>query len=341
MSMNIHHSRFAIHESPYCVWGYDLPRQNLEFLDSIDPNFFPRMAEVHGTVLQGEEGHQHAALALRLFYSHALETLLSLLAATIQAPDCVVGWLCQYKEQHLQSVLNAIQSGRPVLTKLALQEFTWEKLSEIVHNFVSIEDKERERRIKEGYAIFWSRAAHSYLNERNRLEYNSIKHGLRARAGGYTLRMREEKEPGVPDPEAPIHVLAASDFGTSFFIPERIGQNKLHLGLKHQSVNWRPQALLDGLILVGMSLSNIIGFLKCCNGVEPDTVQFRWPRELSVFDSAWEGAPGAQACSFGSGLRPEHIKPISASDILKVYVETDDYHEASNTGLKRTPDGAV
>jgi hypothetical protein len=317
--MEIHNSKFAVYLSPYCFWGWDLPRQNLEFLENLDPSFFLHMAEVHAAAVNEEEGRQHAALALRLFYSHALETMLSLLAAAAQAPDCVVGWICQYREPNLQSILEALSSGKPLLTKLILNEPTWNGLSEAIHSFVSLEDKDKESAVKRGYADFWRHSAQSYLNEGNRFEYNSIKHGLRARSGGYTLRKRREKAPGVPDPDAPVRTLASSQFGSSFYVPEKIGGSKLHLGLRRQAVNWHPQALLDSLVIASMSISNVVSFLRAVNGVDPASLEFEWPEDLGLFRSAWREAPGHQTFSSRTVVLPEHITTFSGEEILKVY----------------------
>jgi hypothetical protein len=317
--MNISYSRFATDKEPHCVWGWDLPQQNLDFLESLDPQFFANMAETHGTALNEDRGRKHAALALRLFYSHAIETLLALLSAAVQAPDCVVGWICLYHQEHLHAILESLSIGRSLLTKLDLTEPTWEGLSTVIHSLIVLDDKEKEAAIKRGYASFWAHAAQAYLNELNRLEYNSIKHGLRARSGGYTLRMRREKTPGVPDPDAPIHTIAASEFGSSFFVPERIGDSKQHVTLRHQAVNWRPQGLVDSLILISMSISNVVGYLRYVNGVEPSTIQFSWPSELDLFVSALRGLPGHQASSFGLKAEGEHITLLSKDQILEVY----------------------
>lgn len=320
-NMGIHYSKFAVGDAPYCVWGPDLPDQNMRFLESLDPDFFSHMAEVHGTALNNDHGKKHSALALRLFYSHALETMLSLLCAAAQAPDCVVGWICLYREEHLKSTLNALSVGSPILLKLNLEEPTWDALGQAIHSFIDIQDKAKEKIVKESFAEFWADAAHAYANEKNRLEYNSIKHGLRARSGGHTLRKRREKSPGVPDPSAPVRTLAASEFGSSFYVPDRIGDSKVNLSLRRYAVNWSPQGLIDGLILASMSISNVVGFLRAINGVDPSAIDFVWPKELELFESARAGAPGYQSSSFHFPIKPGEVKLFTKKEILEVYEE--------------------
>lgn len=326
--MDIHYSKFVVGDSPYCIWGRDLPDQNMRFLKSLDPEFFSHMAEVHGTALNEDHGKKHSALALRLFYSHALETMLSLLCAAAQAPDCVVGWICLYREEHLKAILNAFSMGSTIPFRLKLEEVTWEGLSRAIHSFLDLEDKEKEGVIKKGFARFWGHAAHAYTNEKNRLEYNSIKHGLRARSGGYTLRIRREKSLGVPDPDAPIRTVAASEFGSSFYVPERIDDSKINLSLRHYAVNWRPQGLIDGLILASMSIANIVGFLQAINGVDPSSIEFGWPKDLQLFESARRGVPGYQSSSFHYPIAAEDIQLFTRQEILEVYEDKEDIEGA-------------
>ena len=90
----------VIDETPYCVWDWDIDRLEREFLNGIAPGYFAYMAQAHDPHLDGEEA-QRAARALRMTYSHAQETLMSLLCALVQAPDCVVGWMHKYRNEEL------------------------------------------------------------------------------------------------------------------------------------------------------------------------------------------------------------------------------------------------
>ena len=321
--MDIPSARFVVGEAPYCVWGRDVRRENLDFIGSYDPEIFMRVAQIHEEALETENS-RHAALALRLFFSQALETLLALLAATAQAPDCVVGWVSKYRlRPDLEHVLTALSTGSPLRLKLRLDQVSWESLSTVIHSFLSLEDKERESQIKQGYARFWARASSAFLNETNRFEYNSIKHGLRARSGGFTLRMARERSPGIPAPDATVHTLMESRYGSSFFVPERVGDNR-NLSLKHYSVNWQPASLIGILNLVSMSLNNIVGFLKIVHGADPGTVEFRSPRELEAFSMVWQGAPGVESFSTGPTVRPDMINPVDGNEIVEIYDIDDD-----------------
>lgn len=312
--------RFVVGDTPYCIWDWDLREQNLSFLDSIDPDFFFHMAEVNVASLNEEnENSRHAALALRLFYSHGLETLLSLLGAAVQAPECVVGWLSLYRERHLKMVIDSLFHHQPLLSRLSLDPPGWESLSNVVHRFIVLEDKEKESKIKQGFASFWKRLAANYSRKETHHEYNSIKHGLRARSGGYTLRMRREKELGVPDPDAPIRTVASSKYGSSYYEVLEIGLGKNHRGIRHHSTNWDPQTLVRSIEVVVFSLKNLIGFLRAVNGVDPRDIQFSWPKDLEVFNDALRGVPGRESFSTGPHIDRDSLTPFSKEEILRSY----------------------
>ena len=121
-------SRFAVGETPYCVWEWDLVERNLEFIEGLKPEFFAYLAEVHNKELTGEQ-RQLAALALRALYSQGLETLFALLMAAVQAPDCIVGWLPKYTLTQLRDLVKKISTAQPIFSKLSLNACSWQELS--------------------------------------------------------------------------------------------------------------------------------------------------------------------------------------------------------------------
>jgi hypothetical protein len=75
----IQYNKFAINETPYCIWDWDIRKLNLDFLETIDPHYFEHIANIHGQFLEDGE-KQYAATALRVAYSHGLESLFALFA---------------------------------------------------------------------------------------------------------------------------------------------------------------------------------------------------------------------------------------------------------------------
>jgi hypothetical protein len=84
--MSIQNSIFTIDENPYCLWDWNIKSLNLEFLNSVNYQYFDFLAKT--LIEYPEEKDKHyAATALRLAYLHGLETLFALLCASLQAPD--------------------------------------------------------------------------------------------------------------------------------------------------------------------------------------------------------------------------------------------------------------
>jgi hypothetical protein len=318
------YSKFAVGELPFCVWEWDLQERNLAFINSLDPAYFEYLADIHAQALETDEQRQHAALSLRTTYSHGLETLFAILFATIQAPDCVIGWLHKYNAGDLRSLIQKVQTWQPILSKLRIKPITWENLSNTILVALSLEDKEKENRIKQHFATAWGRFANDFLDEKSNKEYNSIKHGLRVRAGGFRVAIGIEDTPGVPAPTERMRSLGGSNFGSSFFVPEKIGDNKLHFRVRRYSRNWRPENFVYGLYLISFSLQNILSFLKVVNDVDPTTVQFSWPSNEALFDEPWRLVASVTEIGMDTVITAEHIIPFSKDEILAVYKTDND-----------------
>jgi hypothetical protein len=129
--IGIQRIRFAVNETPYCFWSLDAIAQDLEFINKIDPRYFEHIAELHGESLEGDQ-NQYAAAAIRIAYSHGLETLFALLCAVAQAPDCVMGWFLKYQNRDLYDVVRKINDGRSIYKKLRCDRVRWNDIAEVV-----------------------------------------------------------------------------------------------------------------------------------------------------------------------------------------------------------------
>lgn len=115
--------------------------------------------------------------------------------------------------------------------------------------------------------------------------------------------------------------MGQSTFGTVFYLPEQLG-DRHNLRLKRHSVNWKPEKFVYALYLISMSISNLISYLKCVNGVEASEVQYSWPSDIALFDLPWEQRPfGMNKFSMNSIIEPGWITPLSRQDILAIYAE--------------------
>jgi hypothetical protein len=182
---------FLVGERVFCLWDQDIVKLNLDFLNGIEPTYFEYLAEAHFEKLGDakEDIHQHAALAIRTAFSQGLETLFALIFASIQAPHCVPVWMNTYKNRELNDLVSKVSKYKKISSLLKTQAVTWENLADIVFEKFILEDKNKETSIKNSFGRLWSQFATIYLQDGFTTEYNSIKHGLRIRPGGFSFAM--------------------------------------------------------------------------------------------------------------------------------------------------------
>jgi hypothetical protein len=333
-TQQLQYVKFVIDETPHCLWDWNLKRHTLNFLDTVDPEYFGYIAEVHRESLSGDQ-QQRAALAIRTAYSQGLEALFAFLGATIQAPDCPHGWLARYWPHELRALTRKIQQHRAVLSRFDLKPVSWESISTAVHLF-SLEDKEMETRIKRLFGQLWARFAGDFLNEKARQEYNGIKHGFRIKPGGFRLAVGLEAQPGVPAPPERMVTIGQSNFGSSFFIAERIYDNKIHFRMRRFSRNWNPENIVHGLHLISMSLSNIVSFLRHYNHGTGE-MQFVWPEDEGLFDEPWKRSVGIAVMghpelNIEEAPIEKYVEKFNKEEILSVYKRVRESKENLHSG---------
>lgn len=288
-SFSLNYVIFMVDDEPYCLWSdKDIKNETLEFLGMIDPKYFEYQATTNLNKLNTKKHKQNAALAIRTAYSHGLETLFSLLCSAIQSPHCVPGWLLLCSNRQLYSVVKKIHSREHLGLLLKLDHVDWQGISSAIHSPLILADKEKEKSIKTRFGELWSRWASDYLGDTFRKEYNSIKHGFRVKAGGFSFAIGAEETPGVRPPQEKMQLIGKSDFGSSYFDYIPIGTSKQHVQLRRNSTNWDPEDMAWGLHLISISISNIVSFLKVINGVDATKVKFNWPIETETFREPWK-----------------------------------------------------
>lgn len=314
------YSVFVVDDVPYCVWEWDLQERNLRFVEGIDHEHFEYLAVTHAAQLDGSNS-QRAAIALRTAYHHGLETFLTLVCATLQAPRCIVGWVQKCQTHQLRNLVRKIQEGRHrTLNQVGLREVNWNTLSSTI-NLFSYEDESRTRESRELFAVLWSRFGNDYLDDYHIKEYNSIKHGFRARAGGFTLAAGVEHEYGVPPPAEEVQVVGGSKFGTSFYSAEKIQnapklQRDPHFRVRSHSMNWRPESMVQALQLISISIGNVISYVRVQHGVDPRTVPFTRPQDSEYFHAPWQTSVGVTSASLDMIVDEQHIRRFAADEIL-------------------------
>lgn len=328
----VEYDAFFVGRQPQVMWGTSLREKNLEFLRGIDAGYFSHIALTNGPLLDGENKH-YAAVAIRIAHGQALETLVGLIAAALQAPHCPLGWMVAYQNQHLKDAITDISgsipdrshlvplaNGQPLdlLAEETLEATPWPK-----------EKKEFRAR---AFARCWKRWCAEFLDEYQTAEYNALKHGNRARLGGFMLAIGKEAEYGQLANPADMHPLVNSEFGSSFFVSEKV-HGRLHQRPKRVSRNWSPVAMGQALLLMSMSIGNIVSFLRQMNGDDPGSCLFTAPTDDDVYDLPWQHAPGVSMMT-GLDYRIESgdIEQWTSADvrerILRQYrTAVPDHHE--------------
>ncbi len=321
---NLQYLNFIVNDRPFCLWDENVKRKSLEFLDGLDPSYYKYVANIflNGVNEKNKKENHQSALLIRLIYSMALETFFAFIGSAIQAPYCVPAWISLYQPSELKLIINKIQSERPIMSCINTERLSWPMISDIILTNLVLEDKVKEREIKFGFSKAWAYLASDFLDDGFNEEYNSIKHGLRVHAESSSVFIGVQSQPNEPVPIERMQLLDKSEFGSSFFKLEKIGDFKPHQRLKRYRRNWSPKEMASKLILLSMSLNNVQSALKIINGTAANTVQFEWPADYSSLTTVNELFTDVGLVSFNGPditILPEYIDPFSKEEILANY----------------------
>ena len=305
---------FVVDDEPYCLWNENLRERNLELLSRIDPEYFEYVANTNFSLIDKKETdkrtRQYAATSLRIAYSQGLETLFALLCATAQTPKCIVGWMLKYGVNDLENVVRKINNNEFFRSRVNTPPVTWKIISETIFSYVK--DKEIFSPYIEKFANLWKNFAYEFVKPSFRIEYNNFKHGLRANMGGFRLAIGET----VPlTPENSIN-WTESEFGSTFFVPEKIGKH--NFVLYQQSRNWNPENHFHALHLISTSIKNIISFHKNYSGIDFSELEYT-KKDLDYFNKPWENRKGASEIRVPLSAGVKTIPLLTKEQILSTY----------------------
>src|SRR5450759_357676 len=293
--MAMQYSLFYVGRRPRALWDPELGEKKLQFLRGVDPSYYSHISQVHEPLLAGESKLQ-AAAALRIAYSQGIETLMALACAAMQAPDCIMGWMMLYQNRELRHLVSSVSRGKgadPVHPWYS--PGSWDSFVHRMFGGVQCDDEVRAD-LEAKFGRVFTRFASDFLDEKQQQQYNSLKHGARPRLGGFHMSFGPQPEAGVLAPPESMVSLGGSDFGSTFFTPERVGENKLHLRPIEVSVNWVPENFVEGLLLLSMSITNVISFLKAQAGEPIEECPLSLPDEDFMYDLPW-----AKHCGLTTG----------------------------------------
>lgn len=282
---------FVVNETSYVTWDHALPERNLEFLRGIDAAYYRFIGEVHAPLLSGgPDQRQRAATAIRMGYSAALETFCALLATAVQSPGFALGWMLQYTNRDLRTVIRKLYDGKGVPSVSAIP-FSWLAISEAVHSVSTGDpdanlDANLENQLRVGCSAAWRRLSGDFINKMLLDEYNSLKHGHRARVGGFRVSVGPPVEPGMAPPPELWTRPSGSPFGSTFYTASKLpGKSRNHVLTRHH-YNWVPQNMVAGLELLSMSINNLVMFLRFSGG-DAGPFQIQRPTDPGLYTAPW------------------------------------------------------
>lgn len=308
-------SIFVVNEEPYCIWEIDMAERNGEFLDGIDAKYFDYLLDVH---LESKD-EKRAAIALRSTLHHAMETMFSLLGAYIQAPNCAYAWIAKCSNSDLRQLVKHIGGYHNTMyTRLNIEQVSWDSVSKLIFQCYKPGTK-RNTEITKLFSSLWQRLATEFIDTNHVDEYNSIKHGFRIRAGGFSLAVGLEHEYGVAPPADEMKMIGSSDHGSTFFKIEPIGTLKRNRSIrsKRTSLNWKLDKVALLIQLVSMSITNIVSALKIANGAGAGTCQFLRPEEDADFDKPWSYSPGVTSCNMDFVINDSDVVATTRKELLE------------------------
>lgn len=309
-----------IEERGLAFWDYEILEKNLNFINLIDPEYFEYVAKSNFAVLEdevsNEKSKQYAAINLRSAYFQGLEVLFSLLFATIQAPDCVIGWILKYTNTNLSEVIKKFVNGDDITTQYIEPIENWMNVSSLIFSFPKDEQSQVPRSKIENFAKLWSKFAKDFLETKNEDEYKGFKHGFRIKVGGHHFLFGPHEHTEASAHNQQWRTISNSKFGTTFYTAEKIGETPNFIILEHR-LNWNPEKYFHSLLLVSTSIKNILVCLNKLNGNQSET-DYVFPSAENFHEIPWEFNESASL-----KIRPAIIKAnlplLTKDDILSAY----------------------
>ena len=285
-------SIFAVNDEPFCLWEVDFAARNRAFLDGIDPDYFDYVLQTHINT----EDEKRALVAIKLSLHHGTEAMFSLLGAFVQAPDCPYAWIAKCSNSELREFAErASREDASLITKLNIPSISWHAVATAVFTTYQPGTKRQAETIKH-FARLWGALTEELTEQAHIDEYNAMKHGFRARPGGFALAVGVEPAYGVPPPESEMKTLGQSAFGATFLKIEPLGAAKgsPHIRSRQTSVNWSLERVILLHQLVYMSINNVVSALKVANGYAPSSCRFLRPENDSDFEQPWTHSTGVK-----------------------------------------------
>jgi hypothetical protein len=315
-------STFKIDSKPICLWDFNLRKNNKDFLNEFDSDYFLFQTELFEKELDGENSYK-AALSIKNVFHHSLETMFSLFCAAIQAPYCMYAWLNLSRTNDLKSVVKKISNNdKSLFHFLETNTVSWEKIAETVYfikNDAMLKGADKTQLVHDMSSI-WSALADLFINEFSKDEYNAIKHGLRTKTGGFSLNIGPPGTLNKPEKHNEWITLGTSKYGSSFFILDKVNDSQMKRNLNYKSkkrfLNWNPYYLIDAIKLITCSISNMISYLMVVHKHNPLEIKYM-VADPNVIKKFWKFYNTRSNMSFEINTPDELITCATEEEINK------------------------
>ena len=324
---------FCVIDRPFVVWSDDIERDNKRFLEGID-SFFYRRA-VHALIgvdgdadnereIDEDQDRKDISSLSRMLWHHGLEMLVMLLGAYVQAPDAVHAYNLKCRTRDATDIARALlQRERPKYNRINDVPFTILNLLRGIHccaGWTDTEDtiKKFERALQKILSEF--------ADDKQRWEYNNIKHGLRATHGRFALAVGIEDTPGVPAPPEKMETVGYSRDASFFSVAKPLknatkAASKVNFRVEKVAVTWSLEKVLCELQILSLLLNNTVSALRIAAGAPKGSVTFNRPADAEKW---WEHYFGLQAgnvpsLSMSIDLDARDFKLPKASDVFTSY----------------------
>lgn len=244
---------FLVLERPVAVIGLDLKASTEEFVKFLDGEFWNHQLYLIESTPLANVPYAHAAF-VRMLVSHADEHLFGLIFAVLQAPHCPNLWLSRYKSEELFELVRRALNGDPFPSQIPLQR---PGFAGVVEAIWPCFDEEKTRLT----TIALIRHASRFESDLSRDEYNSLKHGLRANMGSFSLSFAPGFPDKMPEPEDYIKI-SDSDRGCSYLAFDKIEGFKNQFTSKLVWSNWDLLEFRAAVAFTALCVGNIGAALR-------------------------------------------------------------------------------
>lgn len=317
----IESAHFVVLERPVSVWEPEGSSTGLRFLRGMDPQYYQYLADVLGTDRANDPTDvtskvgARSAQALRVAFGMGLESLFAILAALVQAPHCVFGWLSAYTNAELHEVVRRITRKEHLPALEPFTRPTWESISGLLLSPLKAANQTAHETLSLEFTKAWHSLAEVFCDDLCRAEYNCMKHGFRASSSGFSLKVEVPEEEGEgAKPLAHYDVPLGQTFPVLKRHKER-GNYSVITG----AVALEPQFCLAGLRITAYSMHNAVQFARLLGGDDPSKLKPTWPPDDGVFRQLENPSAPLRSLTYGVNVIPD--KYLSKDEILELYQE--------------------